>query len=110
MGTNEKVTEDVEDAKHDNRDRAIHGGVYGESKSIEAVVLKWDHEVFSGVPFAVFVETVSRDELGWVPDAARVKHECNDLGKRGQFNLLLIGSLYGANEKIGLEGLKLVGE
>ena len=90
MRTNEKDAEDVEDAKHGNRDRTVRGGIDGKSEGIKAIVLKWNHEIFRRVPFTVFVESVFRDEPGRVPDAGHVKHEYDDLGNRGAFASLTL--------------------
>lgn len=58
---NDKVAEDVEDAKCGDADRVVRDGVDGESEGIETVMLEWNHEIFSGVPFTVFVESVLYD-------------------------------------------------
>ena len=75
---NDKVAEGVEDVKRDDMNRVIRGGVDGESDSVEAVVLKWNHEIFGGVPFATFIEFVFRDERRWVPDAVCAKYKRDD--------------------------------
>jgi len=67
---NDKVAEDAKDAKHGNVNRVVCGGVYGEGEGVETVVLKWDHDIFSGIPLDVFIESVFHSEPWWVPDAA----------------------------------------
>ena len=109
MGTNDKVADGIKDAKHDNMDRLVRGGIDGESKGVEAVVLERDHEISSGVPFTIFVEAMLYGEPWWVPDAVRVKRKCDDPEDKGDCivypSLPLISSVFGTNEKIGFEGL-----
>ena len=78
MRTNDEVMEDVEDTKLGDMNRAIRDGIYGESEGVETVVLKRNQEIFSGVPFSVFVDSVLCDEHGWVPHAVHVKHKYGD--------------------------------
>ena len=81
MRTDDKVTEDVENAKRGDIDRAVRGGIDGENECIESVVSKWNCEVFSRVAFATFVKSVLHSEPGWVPVAAHAEYECDDIGR-----------------------------
>ena len=58
---NDEVMEDVEDAKLGDMNQAICDGIYGESEGVETVVLKRNQEIFSRVPFSVFVDSVLSD-------------------------------------------------
>ena len=73
MRANDEVAEGAKNAKHGDMDGVVRGGVYGKGEGVEAVVLKWDHVVFSGIPLDVFVKFVLHGEPGWIPDAARKK-------------------------------------
>jgi len=73
MGTNDEVTTGANDTKRGDVNRVVCGGIDGESKGVESVMLEWNHEIFSGVPLGVFVELVLRGEPGWVPNTAHVK-------------------------------------
>ena len=79
--TNDEVMEDVEDAKLGNMNRAIRDGIYGESEGVETVALKRNQEIFSGVPFPAFVDSMLGDEPGWVPQTVHVKHKYSDFKK-----------------------------
>jgi len=61
--------------KRGNVNRVVSSGVDSESKSVESVMLKRDHEIFNGVPSGVFVKSMLRGEPGWVPNAADAKGE-----------------------------------
>jgi len=68
---NDKVPEGVKDTKHGDVNRVVRGGVYGKNEGVEAVALKLDREVFSGVLFATPFEPVFRGEARWVPNPAQ---------------------------------------
>ena len=85
MRTDDKVTEDVENAERGDIDRAVRGGIDSENECIESVVLKWNQEVFSRVPFAAFVKSVLHGEPGWIPVAGHAEHECDDIGRWESF-------------------------
>ena len=93
MGTNDKVAKGIEDVERDDMNRVICGGVDGESDGVEAVVLERGHEIFDGVPFAVFVESVFRGERGRAPDALHAKRKRGDLG-RGRAFMSLTSTFY----------------
>ena len=113
MRTNDEVPEDVKNAKHGNVNQVVCGRVCGESDNTEAVMIKWDHKIASGVPFAMFVELVFRCEPERVSNAAHVKGRqamTKNIIYIAYSNLWPVSSLYGINERIGLEGLELMRE
>jgi len=73
--TNDEVTEGANDAKHGDVNRVVCDGIDGESEGVETVVLEWGHQIFSGVPFGIFVELVLHSKPGRAPNAAHVKGE-----------------------------------
>ena len=75
MRANDKVTKDVEDAKHDDGNRLVRGRVYGEGEGVETEAVERDHETFNGIPFSISVEPVFHGERVWVPDAGQMKHK-----------------------------------
>ena len=72
---NDKASEGVEDTKRGDVNRVVRGGIYGENEGVETVALELDHEVFTGIPFATFFESVFHDEPWWAPDAAHAKRK-----------------------------------
>jgi len=64
VGADEKVAEDVSNAKHDDFDGIIRNGVDRKCGGMETVVFEWDHKILSGVPFAMLVESVIHGEPG----------------------------------------------
>ena len=70
---NDEVPKDVKYAEHGNVNRAVCGGVDGESDSVKTVVFEWVHKIFSWVLLIVSVELVFHREPGRVPNAAHVK-------------------------------------
>jgi len=114
VGVNVKVSDGVKDAEHGDMKGAVRGGVYGENEGVESIVLEWDHDVFGGVLSVMLVESVFHVERGWVPDAAHLKRECggpNESTNRVTYpTRLLMNSVCGTDEKIGLERLEFVGK
>ena len=85
MRANDEIANGVEDAENGDVDGVVRGGVYTEGEGVETLVLKWNHEGFSGVLIAIVVESVFHGEPGWAPDAAHTERNCGDIGVRGSF-------------------------
>ena len=64
VGANDKVTEGVSNAKHDDFDGIIRNGVDRKCGGMETVVFEWDHKILGGVPLAMLIELVIHGELG----------------------------------------------